>query len=222
MSGTGRKVESTWHRLLSFLRTYHTLNPIPYTFLAFLLTSCTSGEVTPPKTAIIAEQEGPTQIGSETRVTFSNDGVVRAVLSAKGIRIFERQRHTNLDSAVRVDFFDKENRHSSVLTSRRALINDNTKNMTAYDSVKITSDSGTVVITDSLLWDNSAHEIRSDAFVRITEKNGRVTNGHGFVSDQDMTNYHILHPIIDAPSSAYQNPTKQAPLSTPIKPSFGN
>jgi hypothetical protein len=58
--------------------------------------------------------------------------------------------------------------------------------------------------------------------VRITERNGRITNGRGFVSDQDMTNYHILHPIIDAPTSAYQNPSSVAPLSTPIKPSFGN
>jgi hypothetical protein len=91
--------------------------------------------------------------------------------------------------------------------------------MTAYDSVKIVSDSGTLVETDSLLWDNNAKEIRSDAFVRITEKNGRITNGHGFVSDQDMENYHILHPIIDAPADSYQNPRSQAPLSTPFKTS---
>lgn len=218
----GFRPQDTGFKAWRCLRSRYTPNPIPSILLALLLTSCTSGEVTPPKSATIAEQEGPTQIGTDTRVTFSSDGKVRAVLNARGIRIWERQRYTKLDSSVRVDFFDKENKHSSVLTSRRAFINDNTKNMTAYDSVRIASDSGTVVITDSLLWDNQTHEIRSDAFVRITERNGRITNGRGFVSDQDMTNYHILHPIIDAPTSAYQNPSSVAPLSTPIKPSFGN
>ncbi len=182
------------------------------------LASCTSGDTEPPRTNIAADENQPTQTGSNTRVSFSSDGIVRAILNAKGIRMFERQHYTLLDSAVRVDFFDKENKHSSVLTGRRAFINDLNKNMTAYDSVRIVSDSGTTVLTDSLFWDNTTKEIRSDADVTISEKNGRITKGKGFVSDQDMTNYHILHPVIDAPSSVFQNPNTQQPLSTPFKP----
>ncbi len=185
------------------------------------LLSCTSGEIEPPKTTVALSQDQPTQIGSDTRVSFSSDGVVRAVLKAKGVRMYEQQHYTLLDSSVRVDFFNQQNIHSSVLTSRRAFINDLNKNMTAYDSVRIVSDSGTVVITDSLLWDNTKKEIRSDAFVRITEPNGRVTNGHGFVSDQELTNYHILHPIIDAPGD-FKNPNAPQPIATPFKTGLGN
>jgi LPS export ABC transporter protein LptC len=186
--------------------------------VALSLNSCTSGETEPPRTNIAADENQATQTGSNTRVAFSSDGIVRAILNAKGIRMFERQHYTLLDSAVRVDFFDQQNRHSSILTSHRAFINDLNKNMTAYDSVRIVSDSGTTVNTDSLFWDNNTKLIHSDANVVITEKNGRITKGKGFESDQDMTDYHILHPVIDAPASVFQNPNAQQPLATPFKP----
>jgi LPS export ABC transporter protein LptC len=148
-------------------------------------------------------------------MTFSSDGKVRAVMHAFGVRMFEQKRFTLLDSAVHVDFFDRDANHSSVLTSRRAYIDDNTKNMTAYDSVKVLSDSGTLVETDSLLYVNATHKLHSDAFVRITEKSGRITRGHGFESDQDLINYKILLPIIDAPSNAFDNLNGPAPLTAP-------
>jgi LPS export ABC transporter protein LptC len=148
-------------------------------------------------------------------MSFSSDGKVRAVMNARGVRVFEQKRYTLLDSAVHVDFFDGDANHSSVLTSHRAYIDDNTKNMTAYDSVRVLSDSGTLVETDSLLWDNLTHKLHSDAFVRITEKSGRITRGHGFESDQDLVNYKILLPIIDAPSSTFENMNRTPSFSSP-------
>ena len=189
--------------------------------ILFCCASCSTGDLEPPRTSTTISKNEPSQSGSNTRVSFSSDGMVRAVLNARGIRIYDQAHYTLLDSAVRVDFFDKENKHSSILTSRRAQINDLNKNMTAYDSVKVASDAGTLVETDSLVWDNSNKEIRSDAFVKITEANGRITRGHGFVSDQELQNYHILRPIIDAPSSVYQNSNSSPGLSTPFKTGMG-
>lgn len=148
-------------------------------------------------------------------MSFSSDGKVRAVMNASGVRVFEQKRKTYLDSNVHVDFFDRDANHSSVLTSHRAFIDDNTKNMTAYDSVRVLSDSGTLVETDSLLWDNLTHKLHSDAFVRITEKTGRITRGHGFESDQDLVNYKILLPVIDAPTSTFENMNKAPSFSSP-------
>ena len=79
------------------------------------------------------------------------------------------------------------------------MIDDRTKNMIAYDSVRTKSDAGVLVETDSLVWDNVTRHIRSEAFVRITEKNGRITTGYGFESDQDLINYRIKRPTILAP-----------------------
>ena len=183
----------------------------------FLLASCGSKEVKPSAVSNATADELPTQTSQHTRMSFSGEGKVRAVLNAIGVRVFEQKRHTLLDSSVHVDFFGSDGNHSSVLTSHRAFIDDNTKNMTAYDSVRILSDSGTLVQTDSLLWNNTTQKLHSDAFVRISEKSGRITRGRGFESDQDLINYKILFPIIDAPTNTFENSNRPA-FSTPTQP----
>lgn len=184
------------------------------------LASCGTKEVRPTTEPIQSVDELPSQTSAHTRMSFSSDGMIRAVMNAKGVRVFEQKRHTLLDSSVHVDFFNSDGGHSSVLTSHRAYIDDNTKNMTAYDSVRILSDSGTLVETDSLLWDNGTHKLHSDAFVRITEKTGRITRGHGFESDQDLVNYKILLPIIDAPTSTFER-MNNAPSFAPPSQNLG-
>jgi LPS export ABC transporter protein LptC len=183
----------------------------------FLLTSCSTKEVKPSTAPIIASDDLPSQTSAHTRMSFSSGGKIRAVMNAKGVRTFEQKRYTLLDSSVHVDFFDRDGNHSSILISHRAFIDDNTHNMTAYDSVRVLSDSGTLIETDSLLWDNTTHKLRSDAFVRITEKSGRITRGHGFESDQDLINYKILLPIIDAPSSTFESHNPAPAFSTPTQ-----
>jgi LPS export ABC transporter protein LptC len=137
---------------------------------------------------------------------FTNEGLSRATLKAGRIRVYDKRRQTVLDSSVRVDFFDREGKHSSVLTARWANINDQTKFMVAYDSVKIVSDSGTTVYTDSLTWNNETQRINSPANVKIVERSGRVTTGRGFESDQSLSNYKILRTTIVAPGSTLQQP----------------
>ncbi len=148
---------------------------------------------------------------------FTQSGIHRAILHAHQVRIYDNKRTTFLDSGLQVDFFNRDGIHSSVLTAARALINDQTKDMTAYDSVKVRSDAGALVETDSLVWIETEKVIRSEAFVRITEPNGRITTGMGFVSDQELTNYRILRPNIVAPESVYRtsNATPTFDLTPP-------
>lgn len=174
-------------------------------FACFGLLSCEGDEVKPDLLPVAITKEVPTQTSWNARLSFSTDGVVRGVLSARRVRVYETQRKTILDSNIKVDFFGADSKHTSVLTASWAHINDASKDMTAFDSVKIRSDNGVLVETDSLVWFNQTRKVRSDAFVRITEKNGRITTGMGFESDQDLINYHILRPVIVAPSSAFQN-----------------
>lgn len=191
-------------------------------FLLSCLSSCANdAKVQPQVVPIVVPEEEPSQVSYDTEMRFTNEGLSRAILSAGRIRVYDKRRQTVLDSSVRVDFFDREGLHSSVLTARWANINDQTKYMVAYDSVKIVSDSGTAVYTDSLMWNNETQRISSPAFVRIVEKSGRVTTGHGFESDQSLTNYKILRTTIVAPGSTLQQPTSgpsvprsNAPLST--------
>ena len=55
-----------------------------------------------------------------------------------------------------------------------------------------TSDSGTVVRTDYLFWDQTRKKVRSDRFVTVTNPKERL-QGYGFEADQGLKNYVIYH-----------------------------
>jgi LPS export ABC transporter protein LptC len=175
--------------------------------LTFLASCANDAKVQPAVVPTVIPEEEPSQTSFDTKIRFTNEGLSRAILGAGRIRVYDKRRQTVLDSSVQVDFFDREGKHSSVLTAGWANINDQTKFMVAYDSVKIVSDSGTTVYTDSLTWNNETQRINSPANVKIVEKSGRVTTGRGFESDQSLTNYKILHTTIVAPGSTLQQQT---------------
>jgi LPS export ABC transporter protein LptC len=137
-------------------------------------------------------------------MTFSTAGVLKAVLHARRVRTYDDRKLTELDSGVRVEFYDRLGKHSTTLTSQRATVNLSTNDMTAYTNVHIVSDSGTVVDTDSLQWLNRDQRLHSDAHVRIAEKNGRITTGIGFDGDQNLSHYTILRPTIEAPAETWR------------------
>jgi LPS export ABC transporter protein LptC len=175
--------------------------------LSFLASCANDAKVQPAVVPTVIPEEEPSQTSFDTKIRFTNEGLSRAILGAGRIRVYDKRRQTVLDSSVQVDFFDREGKHSSVLTAGWANINDQTKFMVAYDSVKIVSDSGTTVYTDSLTWNNETQRINSPANVKIVEKSGRVTTGRGFESDQSLTNYKILKTTIVAPGSTLQQQT---------------
>jgi LPS export ABC transporter protein LptC len=215
-SGTGYRVSGT-----GLKKPIVTASRGSILLLFFLLFGCNEeSKVAPGTTSGLGERDNPSQISYATTMNFTNEGMLRATMWAGRIRTYDSKRMTLLDSTIHVDFFDRAGKHSSVLTAKRAQILDVTKNMTAYDSVHIVSDSGTVVDTDSLVWDNSRQTLHSEAHVRIVEKNGRITTGIGFESDQSLTNYSILRPNIQTPSSALQSGRTNAMPSTPAPPTL--
>ncbi len=185
--------------------------------LSYALLGCDEGPKVMPSTANapITGADKPGQVSYNTSMNFSASGILRAILHAGRVETFETKHYTWLDSNVRVDFYNKEGVHSSVLTSRSARVNTLNNNMTAYDHVHILSDSGTTVDTDSLEWENQAQLIHSDAPVHIVEKSGRVTDGIGFESDQNLEHYHILHPTIVAPAGTFES---HKPSENSLKP----
>lgn len=168
------------------------------------LASCDESPKVPLKTVGLVQTgaDKPSQVSYNTSMNFSSDGMLRAILHAGRVDTYEQKRYTWLDSGVRVDFYDRRGEHSSILTSISARINSTTNDMTAYGKVHIVSDSGTKVDTDSLEWKNDKQTLHSDSHVHIVERNGRITDGLGFESDQSLEHYHILRPVIVAPSES--------------------
>ena len=163
-----------------------------------------SPKIMPSLVHVEGSADKPSQVSYGTSMNFSSAGMLRAILHAGRVQTYDTKQYTWLDSGVRVDFYNGDGFHSSALTSLAAKVNSVNNNMTAYGRVHIVSDSGTVVDTDSLEWINQSQTLHSNAPVHIVEKNGRVTNGIGFESDQNLAHYHILRPIIETPTGEFQ------------------
>ena len=162
---------------------------LSFLMLFSLISSCEE-KVKPPVARNLDAQSLPTQESWNTTVVFSDSGRLRAKLKAGHFSMYEQRRETLLDSNIRIDFFNADGAHSSLLTAKRGRVDDATQNMEAFENVVVVSDSGTVVKTEYLFWDNKTRKVRSDKFVSVTSPKEHL-EGYGFEADQGIQNYTI-------------------------------
>ncbi len=170
------------------------ITPLLHAALCCLLLLWSAGcqhAVKPPAAGGGTLQEQPSQESWNDRVLFTDSGLVKAVLVATHVRMFEEVKLTLLDSGLTVDFYNTDKSHSSRLSADSGVVHDDTKNMEAFGHVVFRSDSGTVVTTEYLFWDNGTRKIRSDRFVSITSPKDRL-QGYGFEADQGLKNYVVF------------------------------
>ena len=167
-----------------------TLLAVVTAWLLFASTGCEE-KIKPSVLGGVSGASLPTQESWNATVTFTDSGVVKAILKAGHISEYEGSKQTSLDKGVHVDFFDEHGIHSSVLTSETGKVDEATNNLEAIGNVVVVSDSGVVVETEKLFWDNQRQLIHSDEFVKITSPKENL-QGHGFESDQNLKNYKIF------------------------------
>ncbi|MCX7798053.1 MAG: LPS export ABC transporter periplasmic protein LptC [Melioribacter sp.] len=161
-------------------------------FLAFILfISCSDEKVKPQVKYDYFKGEIPIHESWNSKVIFSSDGKLKAILYAKHLKKYELQKITLIEG-VKVDFYDKNQKKTTTLTSKLGKVDDVTMDMYAIDSVVAINDSGTVLKTDELMWRNKDRKIISDKFVSIKSKD-EIIEGYGFESDQQLTNYVIFN-----------------------------
>ena len=144
-----------------------------------------------PAVVPVPQTEIPSQESWKSTVRFSDSARVKAVLWAGYIAIYANEHYTMLSDSVHVDFYDENEHHTSLLTARRGKVNDQNQDFEAHENVIVLSDSGTVLRTERLFWDNASRKIHTDAFVDIVSRTEHIM-GHGMVSDQGLKNYRIF------------------------------
>ncbi len=157
--------------------------------LCLFLSGCE--EKVKPSVVPLPNTEIPSQESWNSTITFSDSARIKAVLWSGHIARFTTQRYTLLSDSIRVDFYDQDERHSSLLTAKRGRVNDATQDFAAYGNVVVVSDSGTTLKTDSLFWNNSNRVITTQAFVDIVSPTEHIM-GQGMESDQGLKNYKIF------------------------------
>ncbi len=168
-------------------------------FLILAIISCSEEKIQPQVEKSINPGEIPSNESWNSKIMFTDDGKIKAVLFTDHLKMFDIQKITLLDG-VHIQFFNREQKNTSWLTSLRGKVDDATKNMFAYDSVIAKNDSGTVLKTSELMWRNKDQKIVSDKFVTINSPKETI-QGYGFESDQHLDNYVIRNVTYSASES---------------------
>ncbi len=157
---------------------------------AFLFSACEE-KIRPSVLGGVSSSSLPSQESWNATITFTDSGIVKAIVKAGHIYSYDNSTVTYLESGVQVDFFDENGNHSSVLTSTKGKVDEGTNDLEAVGNVIVRSDSGVVVVTEKLFWDNNRQLIHSPEFVKITSHTEQL-QGTGFESDNSLRNYRIF------------------------------
>lgn len=161
------------------------------TAILILLISCSEEKIKPILESDNSQTEIPAHESWNSKITFTNEGKIRAVLFSDHLKKYELQKVTLLEG-VKIHFYNSEQKISTTLTSRRGKVDDMTMDMFAIDSVVAVNDSGTVLTTQELKWNNSTEKITTDKFVSI-KSSKEIIEGYGLESDQHLHNYVIFN-----------------------------
>lgn len=157
--------------------------------LIIILTACSEEKIQPQIDKSSVEGEIPSHESWNSKVMFTEDGKLKAVLFSNHIKKYDQRRETLL-TGVKINFYDSSQKNTSVLTSVSGKVDDMTRDMYAYENVIAQNDSGVVLKTEQLKWRNSDQKILTDKFVSITSPKENI-QGYGFESDQSLRNYTI-------------------------------
>lgn len=136
--------------------------------------------------------EEPDQELWNARIEFTQNELTTSILEASHISIYEKSGLTVADSSFRLDIFDSEGNHSSVLFADSGIVSGE-DSLRAYKNVIVISDSGAVLNTERLYWNRSTNSVRSDTFVVLTTETDTLF-GDSMVSDESLENWQVFNP----------------------------
>jgi LPS export ABC transporter protein LptC len=137
--------------------------------------------------------QAPSHTAYNVKILFTDSNRTKAVLYGRQGRIDERTNTTTMTGSVVVDFYDRTGRAVEArLTADSVIVDDRSKNMTAYGAVHVVSEQrGITLTTTQLAWVQSTARVRTDSPVHIETKSESI-DGTGFESNQDLSSYRLF------------------------------
>jgi LPS export ABC transporter protein LptC len=133
----------------------------------------------------------PQQESWNSTIVVSDSGRISAIIVAGYIRVSELSRQTQMSQGVKVRFFNREGKQTSILTSEEGSVDEGTNNLEARKNVVVVSSDSSHMTTEQLFWDNQRQLIYTPEYVQIKTVKEKM-NGHGFESDQSLKHYRVF------------------------------
>jgi len=160
--------------------------------ISLLITNCGKREdqsgMTDSEAELLPEQES-----WNSTITLSSSGKKIALVRSGHMAQYGNTNLIIMDGKIEVDFYDKDENHTSHLTAESGEIDERKKNLKAMGNVIVVSDNGETLFTEELLWNNKLQKIVSEVDVMITVE-ADTLYGVGFESDAGLDNWTIKEP----------------------------
>lgn len=159
--------------------------------IAALATSCKDDSTTvvshPTNPEVV-----PTMTTSDVETIISDSGITRYRITAPLWNMFEeaKQPHWTFPKGVKCEELDKQFNPLTSIQCDSAYFDKNNALWTLTGHVRISNVSNDLILTDQMTWDQRSHQMYSDAFIHI-EKQGRIIEGYGYVSNERLTTYQL-------------------------------
>ncbi|MDA7641755.1 LPS export ABC transporter periplasmic protein LptC [Candidatus Marinimicrobia bacterium] len=160
-----------------------------YLLLFFILTSCSRSYE-----AEASLNDVHDQLSVDVEITLTEKGNIKALIKSKLLERNDNSLELKLTDNVNVDLYDDNYQHSSLITSNYAFVSETENKINAFGDVIVAADNGQQLWTDSLLWDNKADKIFTNASLTFISGNLDTLYGTGFESNIDLTNWKITKP----------------------------
>ena len=160
-----------------------------YLLFFFILISCSRSYQTDTSVEDIHDQ-----LSTDVEITLTEKGNIKALIKSRLLERNNENLELKLTDNVNVDLYDDNYEHTSLITSNYAFVSETENRIDAFGDVVVAADNGQQLWTDSLLWDNKADKISTDATLTFISENFDTLYGTGFESNIDLTDWKITKP----------------------------
>jgi len=160
-----------------------------YLLFFFLLISCSKSYQADTPVKDIHDQ-----LSTDVEITLTEKGNIKALIKSRLLERNNDNLELRLTDDVNVDLYDDNYEHTSLITSNYAFVSETENRIDAFGDVVVAADNGQQLWTDSLLWDNKADKIFTDATLTFISGNSDTLYGTGFESNIDLTDWKITKP----------------------------
>ncbi len=146
------------------------------------------------KTAIVDHaidpEEVPTVTSHDVQTIISDNGVTRYRITTPLWLIYEeaKEPHWIFPKGVLAEELDSAYNNASTIRCDSAYFFERKQLWHLTGNVRMTNVNGDVIMTNEIYWDQHKRQLYSESFIHI-EKQERVIEGRGYVSNENFTTY---------------------------------
>lgn len=167
-----------------------------FMLLAMLLSACSSRPKKVEAVSVgVPREQLPVLTTYDVTTLISDSGITRYRIEAKQWLMYDKTEHPyqEFPEGIYLEQFDEDLNVEALLKANYAHYNEQEQLWTLRGNVHALNLEGEQFDTQELKWDQQAHRVYSDSNIHITREKS-IIEGVGFVSNEQMTKYTILHP----------------------------